>query len=201
MKQKLIIAAVVLCAVIAIFFAQKKEEPGKQAGMPPAPGMMMPAPNPNAPPAKVIDPKDMEIAMKIAKSFGSNDRIKGSLMGMTMGMMPMIYQANPGQMDKIQKVVNGVVDKVVAAHDEDAQKDKAQFFAQNFSTDELEQLKTFYESSAGQKLIKSSDEMSRRDAMFGQSVAMSGSMQVRDELFKALKKNDIKVPKAMGGSD
>lgn len=76
-------------------------------------------------------------------------------------------------------------------------KNKALFLAQMFSSDELSQLEKFYEFPVGQKLIKSTDDISRNDAMFIQRIVMSDNQKVREAVLKEIKKNDLKVPKGM----
>jgi len=146
---------------------------------------------------KAVDSKALDRAKSVAKLFDEKEKLKGSFSGMVMMMTPMLSMENPGKMDVIQKSIASATDKMTAEKEDLVVKNKAVFLAQTFTADELSQLEKFYESSVGQKLIKTSDEISRNDGMFIQRLVMSENQKTRDAVLKEIRKNDLKVPKGL----
>jgi hypothetical protein len=78
------------------------------------------------------------------------------------------------------------------------EKNKAIVYAQMFTGAELEQLQKFYASPVGQKMLQSTPEMMHRNAILDQSIMMQTVAEVRKRMLNELKKNGLKVPKAIG---
>ncbi|MDR3425409.1 MAG: DUF2059 domain-containing protein [Alphaproteobacteria bacterium] len=205
---------------VSSFFSHKDEKPSgavrslphdarmNGGAMPPAPPPMpprmpgmMPFQRPNV--SRKADSKNLEIARKIVALLGQNNpnrnpmMMRGPMMGITMSIVPMIDRENKGKEAEIQKIASGVMDKIAAQHSDDAEKDKAIAYAQIFTYPELEQLKSFYESDAGKKLIQSNNDLNAHEAMLSQDSAMSAAEEARTAMIKELKKNDIDIPKEL----
>ncbi len=146
---------------------------------------------------KAVDSKALDRAKSVAKLFNEKERLKGALNGTVMMFMPQLSRENEGQMEKVQKSIGTAVEKIAEDQEDLVVKNKAVFLAQTFTADELSQLEKFYESSVGQKLIKSSDEIARNDAMFAHRLVMMQTQKTREAVLKEIKRNDLKVPKGM----
>jgi hypothetical protein len=188
-----------------LFGAGKDKEntaKSSQAAMPPRPVMTRPAEasppfavQPQA--AKDLDAKSVEIGKKISKHFDVKERMRGSFRGPMMVVAMKLRAENPGKADKVQAAVEAVLDQQVVKHEEAARKAKAEFFAENFTQDELKDVESFYDKPVGQKLIKMWALMLQREAMFGQQTASSDMKVLRESLIKEAKKQELNIPKAL----
>ena len=144
-----------------------------------------------------VDPKRLEVATEIVKNFDLKNQLQNALSAMTMPMVPFMAQENPGQDDKLQKIALDAVQKVASAHMDEIEKNKATVYAQLFTLLELQELKKFYASPTGRKMMEMTPEMMRRDAMLGQNVVMTSITDVRREVIVQAKKAGLKVPTGM----
>jgi hypothetical protein len=172
------------------FSSEKKAAPGMPAGVMPPPvipmmgdaprGSVKASPAPSMPDPddefsvreKALDSKALREAKKVAKLFDVKEKLKGSLRGTVMMFAPMLNQDNEGKMDKIQKSIETVAEDIAEDKEDIVLRNKAITLARIFTVDELEQLGKFLESSVGQKLIKSTNEIDRDDAMYIQKIVM-----------------------------
>ncbi len=151
--------------------------------------------------SREVDSKNLDLARKIVKltepqkgPAQASMAMHSPMMGLTMSMIPAIVQENPGQTEKIHGIAFGLQEKISAQHADDAEKDKAIAYAQTFTYSELEQLKGFYETSAGKKLLQSGGELASREGRLRQDTSMTVAEEVRSAILKALKENGIKLP-------
>jgi hypothetical protein len=144
---------------------------------------------------KAVDTKSFDAAMDVAKLFDLKERLKAPVRGESMMAMSMFERENQGKTETIRKVLDETADKIAASYEEGAQKNKAVFFAQNFTVEELAELKEFYESSVGQKLIKISDKMLQNDSMYIHELVMSKNQEIRAKMMEEMKSSGLKAPK------
>lgn len=149
--------------------------------------------------AKGIDPKNLEIGKKIAKHFDIKEEVKNAIRRPTAMMVSMFVKENPEKIEKVQSVIDEAVNSAAVKNEEEGQKNRAIFLARNFTTNELNQLQAFFETSAGQKMIQNWDKMSRDDAIFSRELAMANVSRIREEVLKEAVKNDLKIPKELEG--
>ncbi|MDD4615756.1 MAG: DUF2059 domain-containing protein [Alphaproteobacteria bacterium] len=161
-----------------------------------APGPFAP-PVPPPDPAKNIDPKVFDAAMKVAKHFDVRDKVESAVRAPLRPVQSRLRAENMDKFDKLQGVIEEIVKTEAAKHDEDGQKNKAAFFAQNYSIDELKALNEFFGTPTGQKTIKLWALMVQRDMAFGQTVAAQQATSLREAVLKRAKKDGLKVPDGM----
>jgi len=144
-----------------------------------------------------LDAKAFDVAKKAAKHFDMKEKSQNAMRGTAMMTMMSLRHENQGQEEKIQKVVDEVIESVAEKSEELAQKNRAAFLARTFTVDELRDLESFWGSATGQKMIKAWDQMSRSDADFGRNLAMAQRQDVTKAIVAGLKKNGLTIPKAM----
>jgi len=150
------------------------------------------------PPTQTIDPRSVAVAQDIVKSFDMKNMLQGILGAMSKAIVPLIAQANPGQDSKIQSIVFDAVQKSMAAHMDEMDKNKAVVYAEMFSYDELVQLRDFYQSPVGQKMIKSTPQMMTRSMALDQNIMLATMREANRQILQQLKDNGMKVPKELG---
>jgi hypothetical protein len=165
--------------------------PQPQAAAPP------PQPLPDGVPTD-INPRSFAVAQDIVKTLDMKNLMQGVTASLAQTMTPLIEQENPGQSEKMQVITAGAFQKVMTAHLPELEKNKAIAYAQLFTLPELEQLKKFYGSPAGQKMLQMTPEIMRRNAVLDQFVMTTAFQEVHKQLIEDLKKNGIRIPKGMG---
>lgn len=153
---------------------------------------------------KAVDSKAFDVAKKVAKNFDVKDKIRTAARRAEM-MRPggMMFRRGPGPEDekaraeaeKARAESEAAIEKLVKTHEDNAFKNKAIFFAQNFTVDELKTLEAFFSSAAGQKMIKSWGDMDRSDFDFGRKVERLQEQKIRDSMPKVEPKSDSKSDK------
>jgi hypothetical protein len=149
-------------------------------------------------PTKDVDQRKLAVAQELVKSFDMKSLSMGLMSAMMKSMLPVLDQENPGQNAKIEQITEHSLQKSLTARLPELEKNKAIVYAQMFSYDELQQLKTFYQSPVGQKLLQSTAEMMRRNATLDHSVMQAMMLEMRSQLLGDLKKNGMKIPKEAG---
>jgi hypothetical protein len=144
---------------------------------------------------KAVDPKNLDVGKDIAKLFDVKEKLRGPIRGETMMVMSMFDRENQGQSETVRKTYDATAEKIAEEYEVRALENKALFFAQTFTPEELAELKDFYKSPVGQKLIKVSDKMMQSDARFNQELIMSHSKDVRDAMTEGMKSAGLKAPK------
>ncbi|MDD3370911.1 MAG: DUF2059 domain-containing protein [Alphaproteobacteria bacterium] len=148
---------------------------------------------------KDVDSKALDLGMKVAKKFDAKEHLKGSMRGPLMSLVMRMRSGNHEE----NKAVGEVIEEVTSAEAEKQAalvlRNRALFFARNYTTDELKDLEDFYSTSAGQKMTKLWANQQRQDAMFSQRVAASRVTELRAAAIKELKKKGVKIPKELEG--
>jgi len=160
----------------------------------------IPSPTASAPstaPANV-DPKNLAIAKELIQSFDMNSLMQGVFGAITRTLMPMILRDNPNQLQQVQKIAMEAVQKSFMAHMDELANNKAIIYAQMYSYDELVQLKAFYQSPVGQKMLKTMPEMMQKSMILDKDIMLKAIQESTQGLRDGLQKNGLKVPKEMG---
>ena len=113
----------------------------------------------------------------------------------TGAFIPSVLEENSGKEDKVQKAAADVMGKIDAKHAGDDDENRAIAYAQVFTHAELEQIKDFYESSAGKKMIQSSDDLEVHEMQLKQDSGITKAYEAREAIIAELKKDGLKVPK------
>jgi hypothetical protein len=145
-----------------------------------------------------IDAQTYSDAMALVKSFDMKSLLQGVTGAMVKTMVPLIDQENPGQGDKIEKIAIDATQRTMASHMAELEKNKAIIYTQLFSDAEIVQLKKFYASPVGRKLLQTTPEMMRRSALLDRDIMSAAVQEARSQILQDLKKNGIKIPKEMG---
>lgn len=158
-----------------------------------------PAPAEAAPQDPAQDAKHRAaLAHEVVKLFDLRALMSNVLTVTSKTLLPIILEANPGQDARIDPIVKDAVQKAILAHMDELEKNRAAVYAEFFTAPELEQLRDFYKSPAGQKMIKVTPDMMARSAVLDHDLMIDAVRAANKEIGRQLRKNGMKVPKDLG---
>lgn len=171
---------------------QQKQIPQQTAPPPPPASAVAPAPS-----AADVDPKTFAAAKDLVRSFDMSNLMQSVFNVMAKTMLPLIMRDNPNQSQQGQQLIIDAVQKTFMAHMDEFENNKAIVYAQMYSYDEIMQLKTFYQSPIGQKMLKTMPDMMQKTMVMDQSIILKSMDEAKRSIAESLRKSGMKVPREM----
>jgi hypothetical protein len=181
-------ALILLLALLAGPFAARAEDPPSP---PPAPAAEKPAQADTA--------QRAALSREVVKLFGLRTLMSNVLRVTSKTILPIILESNPGQDARIEPIITNAVQKAIMEHMGELEGNRAAVYADYFTVSELEQLRDFYQSPVGQKMIKVTPDMMARSAALDHDLMIDAVRAANKEISRQLKKNGMKVPKDIEG--
>lgn len=129
----------------------------------------------------------MRAARELVAASRAGDQIKTLLPLMMQQIKPMIVQNRPEverDFDKIMPLLLGLIN----SHVEQFADAIAQIYARNFTVGELQQIKAFYQTPAGQKLLDRTPAIAQESMALGQKVGQGIAEELRNRAIQELRK-------------
>lgn len=179
-------ALILLLMLLAGPFAARAEDP--------------PSPPPAAEkPAQADTAQRAALSREVVKLFGLRTLMSNVLTVTSKTILPIILESNPGQDARIEPIITNAVQKAIMEHMGELEGNRAAVYADYFTVSELEQLRDFYQSPVGQKMIKVTPDMMARSAALDHDLMIDAVRAANKEISRQLKKNGMKVPKDIEG--
>jgi hypothetical protein len=139
------------------------------------------------------------LSREVVQLFGLRTLMSNVMTVTSKTILPIILEANPGQDARIEPIITAAVQKAIMEHMGELEGNRAAVYADYFTVGELEQLRDFYQSPVGQKLIKVTPDMMARSAALDHDLMIDAVRAANKEISRQLKKNGMKVPKDIEG--
>lgn len=150
---------------------------------------------PSVPPA---DPKKEPLARELDNLLNLNTS-KHVFTVILRTWRAIAAMGNPGKDDQIDRIAAEVGEKIHALHKDELKASAVKVYADMFTEEELGKLNEFFKSPAGQKYIETISRAGNRIMALNKDVVAQGGEEIKKTFAEELQKNNLHVPKGMGG--
>ena len=157
-----------------------------------------PAPALEASAAK-LDPLTASTAKEMMAITNTGNGIRDLIPGVSRSFATIIDRDNPGKAELINQIIENTFTPGFMAHADEFEQQLTAIFASNLSVADMQGIIAFYKTPAGQNYLKVLPILAKQNEDLAHTWAVKVSKEVAPKLFDELRKNNLSIPKEMGG--
>ncbi len=144
-----------------------------------------------------IDPKARALAQELVKIINVHHEVDGILNKMSADLYPRIEKINLKRAKGIKEMVEEATRQARSKHLKEIDDVTADYYAQAFTVEELQQTVDYYQSPAGKKLLKKMPELIDKSMTKNLDLVKLTMREAMGSILATLKREGLNIPKQL----